>query len=380
MVNDQNLSGIDLIEAVDERIKNIRTKSFDISFNELSDMYAHKELIIDPEYQRLFRWSEGKQSRFIESIILELPLPPIFVIEREEGVYELIDGLQRISSYLHFRGELHLDYTDEDDQHRELKLTDCDIAKELNGFIYEDLPRALKIKLKRNFIRVEVIRRESDPRLRYYMFKRLNTGGENLSDQEIRNCTIRLLDNEFNDFLIDLSKNNDFRACVKNLSDEKVKQKYDQELVLRFFTFKNCQDKYTHEVRDFMTEYMEAVSDPERDDIPFNYDDERRIFVKTFEILRKTLGEYAFSRTNKEGHLILGLIVYHYEAFTLGIQKYLSNIDPSDETIIEQLKHLFTEIKQDSDFRRITTGGGRNTSRYLQERIQFVEDKLGTFL
>jgi hypothetical protein len=76
----------------------------------------------------------------------------------------------------------------------------------------------------------------------------------------------------------------------------------------------------------------------------------------------------------------LGLIVYHYEAFTLGIHKYLSNIDPSDETIIEQLKHLFTEIKQDSDFRRITTGGGRNTSRYLQERIQFVEDKLGTFL
>ena len=368
MVNGQNLSGSDLIEAVDERIKNIRTKSFDISFNELSDMYAHKELIINPEYQRLFRWSEGKQSRFIESIILELPLPPIFVIEREEGVYELIDGLQRISSYLHFRGELHLDYTDEGDQHRELKLTDCDIAKELNGLTYEDLPRALKIKLRRNFIRVEVIRRESDPRLRYYMFKRLNTGGENLSNQEMRNCTIRLLDNKFNKFLIDLSQNDDFKVCISKFAEEKIKQKYDQELVLRFFAFKNYQDKYVHEVGDFMTEYMEAISDPKRDDVYFNYDDERLKFEKTFKILRNTLGPGLSSR------------IYHYEAFTLGIQKYLDNINPSDGEIIKRLSKEFDSIKQDDEFHKITTGGGKNYPKPLQKRIRFVGDRLESII
>jgi hypothetical protein len=107
--------------------------------------------------------------------------------------------LQRISSYLHFRGE-HPGRLNSDRTYSKLVLTDCDIAKELNGHTFDSLPSALQIKLKRNFVRVEVIRRESDKRLRYYVFKRLNTGGSLLSDQEIRNCTIRLLDNTFNSF------------------------------------------------------------------------------------------------------------------------------------------------------------------------------------
>lgn len=93
-----------LIENVDSQIIQIRTKSLDVSFNELYDMYKDGELTIAPDYQRLFRWEEEKQSRFVESLILEMPVPPIFVIETQNGVYELIDGLQRISSYLHFRG------------------------------------------------------------------------------------------------------------------------------------------------------------------------------------------------------------------------------------------------------------------------------------
>lgn len=92
-----------LIKAIDNQAKSVKTKSLDISFNELLDMYNNQELIISPDYQRMFRWSEEKQSMFIESLILEMPLPPIFVIENGEGSYELIDGLQRISTYLHFR-------------------------------------------------------------------------------------------------------------------------------------------------------------------------------------------------------------------------------------------------------------------------------------
>ncbi len=82
-----------LIQNVDSQIINIRTKSLDISFNELYDMYKNNELEISPDYQRLFRWGEEKQSRFIESLILEMPVPPIFVIETDDGIYELIDGL-----------------------------------------------------------------------------------------------------------------------------------------------------------------------------------------------------------------------------------------------------------------------------------------------
>lgn len=231
------LSGIDLVNAVDQKIEKIRTKSLDLSFNELMDMYEDGELVISPDYQRLFRWTEGSQSRFIESLILEMPVPPIFFIEREEGIYELIDGLQRISSYLHFRGRHEMRKND-DGTFKQLELSDCDIVPELNGYTYDDLPKAMAIKLKRNFIRVEILRKESDQRLRYYMFKRLNTGGENLKPQEIRNSTIKLLNDDFNQFIISMSKINSFQRCIDNISDEKKEQRYDQELVLRFLLLK----------------------------------------------------------------------------------------------------------------------------------------------
>ena len=128
-----------LIENVDSQIIQIRTKSLDVSFNELYDMYKDGELTIAPDYQRLFRWEEEKQSRFVESLILEMPVPPIFVIETQDGVYELIDGLQRISSYLHFRGE-KLGETEDDF----LVLQGCDIVPDLNGLNFNMLPKALQ--------------------------------------------------------------------------------------------------------------------------------------------------------------------------------------------------------------------------------------------
>src|SRR6266550_5881292 len=127
---DPKVAGAELISIVDQKIEKIRSRTLDLSFNELLDMHKSDELIIDPEYQRLFRWSEGNQSRFIESLLLEMPIPPIYVIELSEGIYELIDGLQRISSYLHFRGE-HPGRLNPDKTYSKLVLTDCDIAKEL---------------------------------------------------------------------------------------------------------------------------------------------------------------------------------------------------------------------------------------------------------
>ena len=88
--------------------KKLHRRNFDISFNELYDMYLDGELIIQPEFQRLFRWSEKQQSLFIESLILDMPIPPIYVDEQQDGSYVLVDGLQRISTYLNFRGVICL--------------------------------------------------------------------------------------------------------------------------------------------------------------------------------------------------------------------------------------------------------------------------------
>ena len=157
-------------------------------------MYRNRELDISPDYQRLFQWSEGARSRFIESLLLEMPVPPIYVVEEQEGSYLLIDGLQRISSYLHLRGELEATHLDPPVHRGErLVLIDCDIVEELNGKTFDDLGTALQIRLKRAFVRVEVVRKGSDPRFKYHMFKRLNTGGQLLSAAitELHNPLIR---------------------------------------------------------------------------------------------------------------------------------------------------------------------------------------------
>jgi uncharacterized protein with ParB-like and HNH nuclease domain len=374
-MEDPRMDGAELVESIDLKTKNIRTKSLDISFNELLDMYEKNELIIRPEYQRLFRWSEGTQSRFIESLLIELPIPPIFVIERTEGVYELIDGLQRISSYMHFRGR-HPERINEDGTSHYLELIDCDIVKDLNGLTFNDLPKTLQIKLRRNFTRVEVIRKESDSKLRYHIFKRLNSGGYPLTAQEMRNCTIRILDNEFIDFLMRLSENDDFNKCL-NLSDERYLQRYDEGLVLRFFAFKNNRDNYIHDVEDFMTEYAEGVAGKS---LPFDYLSEKYIFEKTFRVLNNTLDVYSFTPMNQKGQYIYRFSSYHFEAFTLGIQKYLPQIDPLNEDQITKLRAKFIEIKTNQEFRSITAGGGKNSFKQLQERIEFVEKGIGIVL
>jgi len=96
---------------------------------------------------------------------------------------------------------------------QKLEFVDCDIVKELNGKTFDDLGTSLQIKLKRSFIRVIVVRKESNPRFQYHMFKRLNTGGALLSAQQVRNCTIRLLDSTFTEFVNRLSKKKPFEVC-----------------------------------------------------------------------------------------------------------------------------------------------------------------------
>lgn len=369
-------SPTDLIQSVDGAISRVRTRAVDVSFNELFDMYKSKELVINPDFQRLFRWSEGKQSQFVESLILELPVPPIYVVEIEDGVYELIDGLQRISSYLHFRG---MHPADPPDAGRSLVLSECDVLPMLNGLTYDDLPQAIQIKLKRHFIRLEALRRESDKRLQYHMFKRLNTGGELLSPQEIRNCTIRLLDNSFNDFLKRVVKDPDFETCMAQLTDEKREQMYMEEYALRFFAMKNSLSKYEKDIGDFLTDYMESVSDSERR-MSFNYATEEESFKTTFRLLAEALGTTAFSGVNKQGNAMGYFSALHFEALTIGIQPHLAKLAAADGPQTDKFKVALTELKRDPEFQALTKGGGKNYAAALKRRIDFVEQRVGVCL
>ncbi|MCI8666686.1 MAG: DUF262 domain-containing protein [Dorea sp.] len=356
-----------LIENVDNQIIKIRTKSLDVSFNELYDMYKNQELIISPDYQRLFRWEEEKQSRFVESLILEMPVPPIFVIEREGGAYELIDGLQRISSYLHFRGE-RLGETEDDF----LILRGCDIVKDLDGLTFDKLPKALQIKIKRSFVRMEVIKKESEPSLKYHMFKRLNTGGELLSAQEIRNCTIRLLGSSGIEFLEECSKNVDFQAVIKRLPKEKRKTRYDQELILRFFAIKNDIDKYKYPVTEYLTRYLEKMTTGEAQ---FHYGEEKKIFERTFQFINDNWGEEAFSGKTAKGTVKNEFVLYYFDGITIPIASLIDRIIvcKKDEAVVE----CIDRIKYGTELGSYNTGsvsGVKSRIRLFTEGVVKVLD------
>ncbi|MBL4846047.1 MAG: DUF262 domain-containing protein [Planctomycetes bacterium] len=402
-----------VLEAVDNKLKKVRTRSLDVSFNEIYEMFKSKELKIDPEYQRLFRWSKQKQSRFIESVLLEMPIPPIYVVELADSRYELIDGLQRVTSYLHFRGLLP-DFVSEAngfaDGSREgepeveveaehenvgqsadggevdssaaagaadavaLRLDGCDIITELNGLTFGELPVPLQIRMKRNFLRMEVLRVENDPRLRYYMFKRLNTGGERLSEQEVRNCVMRLLGPRYNAFLIEMSRVPEFRKAVSGLSREKIRQKADQEYVLRFFALKNDRASYERKVGEFLSGFMERMSDP--DDSPFDYDEERRVFLKTFKLLFGALGEDVFAKVRPDGRKVAPFSSLLFESITIGLQGHLGSLNEDSAEDAKKLKGALEAIRKDEAFYKLTTGGGQNYASALEKRISFVADGL----
>lgn len=364
-----------LIENIDNQIIKIRTKNLDISFNEMYDMYQNGELIISPEYQRLFRWEEDKQSRFIESLILEMPVPPIFVIERQDGIYELIDGLQRISSYLHYRGE-EIDTIEESDESytenksKRFKLIGCDIVPELNGLIFDELPKALQIKLKRSFIRMEVIKKESETTLKYHMFKRLNTGGELLSAQEIRNCTIRLLGSKGIDFIDQCANDENFKSVIKRIGKDKFKRKYDQELVLRFFAIKNDLENYKYPVTEYLTRYLEKITDKK---VKFNYTREYKTFSKTFKFINDCFGEEAFSGKAASGTMRNEFVLYYYDGIAVSIAKLIDDINLSNDS--EHIINCINKIKFGSDIRPFITGslnGIKNRIRIFTEGMEKI--------
>jgi hypothetical protein len=376
-----NRTRMDLVRAVEDERKQASVRSLDMSLNELRDMHRSGELVIQPDYQRLFRWDEVKQSQFIESLILELPVPPIYAVELEEGKWELIDGLQRLSTYLHFCGELAAPYRDPEIKMGDfLQLEKCDIVRSLDGLTFNGLPTQLQYRVKRAKLRVEVVRKETNPKYRYYMFKRLNTGGEVLSEQEARNCSIRLLGSEFNDFIIRLGKDVDFQICIEDLTDAVRQKMGEPELVLRYFAFKNNFDEFHHDISPFLTDFMERVSDTNSDrTIRFDYQVEEAAFKKTFRILASTLGADTCRRHlgNKYGG---GFSAHHFEALSLGVSRVLNKIPDDFSTMVESITEVLAAAKKDTAFKQMTTGGGKNSKGKYEEKISFVSEALGKVL
>lgn len=352
----------------------ISTDRMDISFGELISLYKNKELIISPDYQRLFRWSLEQQTALIESLLLSIPIPPIFVSEDKNGVWELVDGLQRVSTFLSFFGEF-----DEIDELDEVKnenidiLEDCvevddfenqknrnnkaknrwellegDLVKNLKGFNIDNFPTKFKLNLKRAVCRVEILKGKNSAEMKYELFKRLNAGGTTLTPQEIRNAIFRMKNPTIIKAIIELSSNELFKKYT-NLSKQKIEELYNQELVLRFFAYYNNIDEINENTENFLNSFLDRAVSNESFDIEFY----KATFLEVLELIDKINDEKIFKNTKNlfVPSLFEGICV----ALAQNIDLYRGNI--------AKLKVKVNELKLDETFKKFSGSASNSKTR-----------------
>lgn len=342
-----------LIQSVEKNRNSLSTDKLDMSFGELLNMYERAEIIIDPIFQRLFRWDLYQRTRLIESILVGIPVPPIFVAEKADGVWELVDGLQRISTIASFFGVLKKDNLEK--PNNKWKLEQGELIAEFEGLTCNDLPLKLQLNIKRAVCRVEVIKWNSLFDMRFELFNRLNTGGSSLTNQEIRNCIFRGVSETFNNFLKEISSLPTFIGLI--CPTEKQQQElYVDELVLRFCALSQQSAKVTDNLENFLTNYMKkAVEDV--DNIPVLKD----LMIKLISIF-KPLGPDIFKGNNR---LFASSI---YDCLMVGVASYIDQYDGNDEQC-QKIMEIKNKLINSTEFKDASGSATASRSRINKRLI-----------
>lgn len=351
---------MDKIKQLESQLEEVRnslsTDRLDMSFGEIISMYEREEIIIDPDFQRLFRWDVYQRTRFIESILIGIPIPPIFVAEDENGRWELVDGLQRISTILSFFGILRT----LPDKNNWI-MCKGDIAKNLENLACKDLPLKFQLNIKRASCRVEIIKWNSVFDMRYELFNRLNTGGSELTDQEIRNAIFRGVSKDFNTFLKRCAEIPEFVSLVQP-TERQLEQLYMDELVLRFCSLYDFKEELSDNISQHMTNYMrDIVGNSER--IP----ELERVFKETIKIL-SPIGKKTFRGSNNVFSTSL------FDCVTFGIAKHLPRyLSERTDIIIKKID----ELKESESFKKASGSASASKSRIIK-RIDVAEEIFGS--
>lgn len=338
-----------LEKIVAKKRNSLKADRLDMSFGEIMNLYEDGELFITPEYQRIFRWSLFQQTRFIESVILGIPIPPIFVAEDGKGKWEVVDGLQRLSTIFAFFGLLE----SVSDKNNSI-LTQGEMIKELEGISINELPLKLKIGIKRSVCRVEIVRSDSKEDIRYELFNRLNTGASPLSDQEIRNCIFRAYPVDFNQVLRKIAKNSAFKALI-NPSQRRHDEMFLEELALRYFAFKQLESEFKTTVPQYLTDFMKEVS---KGNVVFDIKNAETEFLAYIEFLDTHFGKEVFRPK--------GMFAMHlFDSLAYAIPKTFKTISGNESAITSAI----TDLKNDSLYSDI------GTSTFSNSRIRARMDR-----
>lgn len=301
--NDKDISQTISDEKINEKYLKgeirIITEQARYPLDTISTMLSSGKYELNPEYQRRKRWGIPQQSKLIESFIINVPIPPIFLYEVEYAKYEVMDGLQRLTAIDDFyKGKFALEGLEE--------------WKELNGKTYNKLPSKVREGIDRRYLSSIVLLNETAKNkedadfLKQIVFGRLNSGGDKLTPQETRNA---LFAGSFNNFCINLSKDSNFRnlwglpqyqiseegIVINELellsSGDAYRAMEDVELVLRFFAFRHYEKLSSFKSQEkFIDEYLNQANNFPKDTIAVLGD----IFKDSVELLFKIFGSEAF--------------------------------------------------------------------------------------
>ena len=280
-----------------------------------------------PEFQRQFVWTHAQASRFIESLLLGLPVPGIFLF-KEPDTHKLVvvDGQQRLTSLLNFyHGTMG-----------NKRFTLKGVDESLDGLTYDTLNEESRRTLDDALLHATVCQQdqpEGDRSSIYRVFERLNTGGTSLAPQEIRSCVYR---GPFNDLLQTLNEVEDWRSIYGPVSSRRK----DQELILRFFALKDALSTYSKPLRQFLNDYMEEHAKPDDSWL----EQHREVFLRTVSCAARHLPRESFRPERS-------LNVAVTDALLIGLSKRIEQGEIMDP---EQLGNTAKELLRKKNFREVT--------------------------
>lgn len=362
---------IDKLQAeIDKKRQDIRPDSYSMSIGECISLYLQGEMEIHPRFQRSFRWNDYQKTRLVESIILGFPIPPIFVSQREDGVWDVVDGLQRLSTIFQFVGILK----DKDGKEvPRLELKSTKYLPSLVGKFWEDpkhpegsrigLTPTQRLLIKRTKINVSILQRESDVSAQYELFQRLNTGGSVANSQELRSCILVGLNPDLHEWMEKLSNNEDFQACIA-LNEKSLEEQYALEILSRFLVLRtiNLSDlKGLGDIDTFFTDGMIKIAES----TSYNLEEESQAFTKTFGLLNKALGGESFRKYDpKSRKFSRGFLLAPFETIAIGVGYNHQAYQTNSIDLEERVRSLWSDPDYLSSF-----GRGKDASTRLPKLI-----------
>jgi len=314
--------------------RTVKTQSVEYDLETLVKKIHRGVIKLNPDYQRKHRWPNDYSSKLIESLILNIPIPIIYIsqdvdvdteVEDEISRYSVIDGQQRLTAIYNFFKNKY-------------SLQGLEVLSELNNSLYSDLPPFLIRRLEERTIRCLRIDSTIDTQVKYDIFERLNSGAVKLEAQELRNATCR---GPFKKLIKKLAKNEDFIKIAKlSPKSARVKKMEDEELVLRFFavTYDMGYLDYKGKFKKFLTDKMAQFNESEEDVLS----DMKNNFEKTMKEIRNSFGEEPFAKYRVEKGEFKKMSSFNAAVFDSVVYPF-SKIGMDCSTNYSDFKKLFSD-------------------------------------